>query len=401
MSTRPKSEWVTAEKHHEPYVSHEEFQRIQELIASHRRDVRPPIGNGPGELQGLLWCGPCDGRMNTLYWRHVGGHRSPSYSCRRADAEGNYLHQTQLITRLLDEAVREAVLSALTPVTIEAAVAVIDRKQAAETDVVRTQRRQIQHAEDQVEVAKQRHKDADPSHKAVKAELEAEWEQAIHRRDELKRRLATADAPQSKGISRLMAEELVALTRDVRVLWNAETTTNQDRKQLLHTALSRVIVRGVGEEAIELEIVWSGGLRQTIRALRSKGVDRLIIQKRGQGKACQLIADELNGTGQRDVYGKPFSAVSVRQRIHSLGINLKIERTAMMALLHKLLCERAGVSLVLHELQAQMPKAAPRTTKKLKLEILKLRHGVPNVPALPPDVVAWVRSRKFWLPAQS
>src|SRR5437870_3147453 len=156
MSTRPQSEWVTAANHHEPYVSHEEFQRIQELIASHRRDVCPPIGNGPGELQGLLWCGPCDARMNTLYWRHEGGHRSPSYSCRRVDAEGNYLHQTQLITRLLDEAVREAVLSALTPVTIEAAVAVVERDQAAATDVVRTQRRQIQHAEDEVAMARQR-----------------------------------------------------------------------------------------------------------------------------------------------------------------------------------------------------------------------------------------------------
>jgi len=334
--------------------------------------------------------------MNTLYWRHEGGHRSPSYSCRRADAEGNYLHQTQLITRLLDEAVREAVLSALTPVTIEAAVAVVEQEQAAVTDVFRTQRRQIQHAEDQVEIARQRYKDADPSHKAVKAELESEWEQAIHRRDELKRSLGATDARQRKAISRVTAQELVELTRDVRMLWNAETTTNQDRKQLLHTVLNKVIVRGIGEEAVELELIWSGGLRQPVWALRSKGVDRLIIQKRRQGKACQLIADELNGTGQRDAYGKPFSATSVRQRVHTLGINLKVERQAMMSLLRTLLCDGATANGVLHELQARTPRAAPRTHEKLKKEILRLRHGIQGVPALAADAVAWARSRKFW-----
>src|SRR5438067_2187409 len=144
MSTRPENEWIAAKNHHEPYLSHEEFQRIQELLASGRREVRPPIGNGPGELQGLLWCGPCDARMNTLYWRHEGGHRSPSYSCRRVDAEGNYLHQTQLITRLLDEAVREAVLSALNPVRIEEAIAVVEKEQEAATSGMQTQRRQYQ-----------------------------------------------------------------------------------------------------------------------------------------------------------------------------------------------------------------------------------------------------------------
>lgn len=334
--------------------------------------------------------------MNTLYWRHEGGHRSPSYSCRRVDADGNYLHKTQLITRLLDEAVREAVLSALTPVTIEAAIAVVEQKRAAETDVVRTQRRQIQHAEDQVEIARQRYKDADPAHRAVKAELESEWEQAIHRRDELKRGIGATDAPQRKTISPVTVQELVALTRDVRMLWNAETTTNQDRKQLLHTVLSRVIVRGVSEETIELELIWSGGLRQTVSALRSKGVDRLIIQKRRQGKACQLIADELNAAGQRDAYGKPFSATNVRQRVHTLGINLKVERQEMMSLLHTLLCDRATANRVLHELQARTPRVAPRTHAKLKNEIVRLRHGIPGVPLLPQDAVAWARSRSFW-----
>jgi hypothetical protein len=397
MPTRPENEWVIAKSHHEPYLSHEEFQRIQEVLASGRREVRPPIGNGPGELQGLLWCGPCDTRMNTLYWRHEKGHRSPSYNCRSVDANGDYRHQTQIITRLLDEAVREAVLSALTPTTIEAAIAIVEQEQAATMDIARTQRRQIQHAEDQVEAARHRYMEADPAHKAVRAELASEWEHAIHRRDELRRGLG-ANTMHRKTISRVTAQELVALTQDVTMLWNAATTTNQDRKQLLQTVLSKVIVKERSEEAIDLELVWSGGLRQSTRVLRSKGVDHLIIGKRRQGKTSQLIADELNSVGQRDAYGKPFSAANVRQRIHTLGVNLKVERQTMMSLLHTLLCNRTTAPEVLHELQSRTPRAAPRTRNKLKIEILQLRHGFRGVPPLPPDAIAWARSGTFWAP---
>jgi hypothetical protein len=396
MPIRPRNEWVIAHSHHEAYVSHEEFQRIQDLLASARRDVRPPLGNGPGELQGLLWCGPCDGRMNTLYWRHEKGHHSPSYSCRRVDADGNYLHQVQLITRVLDDAVRGAVLSALTPTTIEAAIAVIEQQHASTTDILRTQRRQVQHAEDEVEAAKRRYKEADPANKAVRAELGLEWEQALHRRDELKRSFSSTGSSERKAITRVTAEELVELTRDIRMLWNAETTTNQDRKQLLQTVLSKVYVRAVAEDAIELELVWSGGLRQSVRALRSKGVNRLIIEKRRHGSTSQRIAEELNADGLRDAYGKPFSATSVRQRIHTLGISLKVERQTMMFTLHVLLCKRAGAAEVLHDLQSRTPRAAPRTHEKLKIEILRLRRGFPGAPALPPDAVAWARSRSFW-----
>lgn len=396
MPTRPEHEWVVAKNHHEAYVSREEFQKIQEILAAGRAAVRPPIGNGSGELQGLLWCGQCNARMNTLYWRHEAGHRSPSYSCRRMDENGKCLHRKQLLARLIDEAVREAVLSTLTPTTIEAALAAVQKELAATSDVLQTQRRQVQHAEDQVESARQRYLDADPSFKAVRAELASEWERAIHRRDELKRGLQAASGRQHRTIIRVTADELVALTRDIRMLWTAETTTSHDRKQLLQTVLSKVIVTGSSEEGVDLELVWSGGLRQPLRALRVKGIDSVVIQKRRDGKSCQDIADELNAAGYRDGYGRRFSASSIRQRIHTLGINMKVERQAMLSHLYQLLCKHAGADEILRELRARAPRAAPRTRNKLQLEILRLRHGVATIPALPPEAVAWVRSRNFW-----
>src|SRR6266705_5468645 len=57
------------------------------------------------------------------------------------------------------------------------------------------------------------------------------------------------------------AVELLRLTKDVRALWAAPATTNEDRKRLLRTVLSRVVVLAVTEAAFDIEVIWVGGHR--------------------------------------------------------------------------------------------------------------------------------------------
>lgn len=80
---RPAHEWVEKLDRHEPYVSREAWQRIQEMLASRRPTLRPLTGRGPGLLQGLLRCGVdgCERWMKTHYWGRDGIARTATYCC--------------------------------------------------------------------------------------------------------------------------------------------------------------------------------------------------------------------------------------------------------------------------------------------------------------------------------
>ena len=64
------------------------------------------------------------------------------------------------------------------------------------------------------------------------------------------------------------ADELIRLSANVRELWNAKTTTNEDRKRLLRTVLSEVIVKAISSDALDVELVWVAGLRSPLRVPR-------------------------------------------------------------------------------------------------------------------------------------
>ena len=69
----------------------------------------------------------------------------------------------------------------------------------------------------------------------------------------------------------LTAEERTAITelsRDLPAIWSAETTTNQERKQLLRMAIESVQVDGISQAGqIEVQIRWRSG---TITSLQRK-----------------------------------------------------------------------------------------------------------------------------------
>ena len=62
----PQSGWLVVHKHHDAYVTWEEWEEIQALLASRRVTRRPPIGNGPALLQGILWCDRCTRWIRTI-----------------------------------------------------------------------------------------------------------------------------------------------------------------------------------------------------------------------------------------------------------------------------------------------------------------------------------------------
>ena len=132
--------------------------------------------------------------------------------------------------------------------------------------IQRAHARQIQQAEDDVARARRQWQMVDPDHQLVKADLESRYEAALERLQKLRLDVQQPGAAVAR-VTDVDAEELVRLSSNIPKLWHAETTSNEDRKRLLRIVLSAVIVKEINRDAVDLELVWVGGLRSPIHVL--------------------------------------------------------------------------------------------------------------------------------------
>ncbi len=378
------SESITVPAHHEPYVSHQEWQAIQAALASRRPTVRPPVGRGPALLQGLLWCVRCQRWMQTVYHEREGTRRAPRYSCWIVDHTEKHLHGLSCSARLADPQVVTHVLKALHPLGMQAALRAIEAHEVEQTTITKAQSRLLQQVEDDVAEARGRYRLVDPQHARVKADLEGRLEHTLEHLDTLKRQIADTRLAVPAMLTTEDAAELVTLANHIEELWSAPTTTNEDRKRLLRTVISRVLVHEATEDVLKLEIVWVGGLTERCQVLRYGGVDDLIRALWEAGKDAQAIADELRARRIRSRFGQWLSKQNIHVRLCQHGLTRRADRVKALVLVRSFLLEGRSRREILEHLRREaLPRSGPWTSSRVAQAISDLRRGVAGIEPLP------------------
>ncbi len=382
IEPRPDTEWTVSEGHHDAYVTKEDWRMITAALAARRPAVRPIVGKGDALLQGLLRCGECQRWLRTEYSVRDGQARGASYVCRPIDQEGKPLHRVGGSARLLDQVVVREILAKLVPAEIDHALTVIDSATFEEKAIQRSHQRQLQQAEEEAERAHRTFQQVTESSRRVRIAAEQKWEQALEHLETLQRELARTTPPMPVTITPGDAAELRALTQRIPELW--AVATNEERKQLLRTVVTEIIVQAVTKEAVDLEIVWSGGLRQRLRALRPAGVDQVVAAARKTGKDPATIAKELRGTDIATRRGTPMQRHAVYGALKRVGLSPAEQRRHVLALIRQLVIDRHPRPEMLKIVQGQAPPAlGPWTRQRLNQYVTKLYRGVPGVPPLP------------------
>ena len=275
----PLEEWsVCLPEHHPGYVPWEEYLATRERL---RANVRPR-GEGGGAaregqalLQGLARCGRCGRRMQVAY--SGSGGRVVRYACVR----GHQLHATERACQSLgglrvDRAVAEAFLEAVTPAGMRASAGAIEVLERQHAERLRGQRLALERAEFEADRARRQFDACEPEHRLVARTLEQRLEQALAKVECERRQLAALEQARPAPLTAEERSALARLARDLPRLWHAKTTTDRDRKELLRTLLSEVVVT-VREPArlAELELVWEGGARSELQVrLNRRGAER-------------------------------------------------------------------------------------------------------------------------------
>lgn len=288
----------------------------------------------------------------------------------------------------------ERVLQAFRPFELQEVLAVIETTRTEQTSVERTRRRQLERAEDEVNQAHQAYLRAGRQHGRVLVALETKYEEALAALDQVK---ATINA-ESRDVVEMLgpadADELLRLSSRFRDLWEATTTTNEDRKRLLRLMLAEIVVREADKTKAELELVWAGGRRELVRVLRSQGVDAYVREQTLAGKRATTITKDLQLAAVITSTGRPMNLNVVSSKLGRLGLRPRMEWLSTLRLIRQELLEKKQHGEILLLLKERAPRLGPWNAQRLSNVIRRLRKGITGIDHLPEDLPGELEERQ-------
>jgi hypothetical protein len=205
--------------------------------------------------------------------------------------------------------------------SLQVATHVLDQ---VEQDLI-VQRRQrelqLEQARYEVRLAQRQYDTVDPSNRLVAAELERRWNEKLERVAQLERTYTQAEREAEWNLTAEERAAITELSRDLPAIWSAETTTNQERKQLLRMAIDSVQLDGIRQAGqIEIQIHWRSGAITSLSEKRSAPGERSLktpaeavsrIHEMAPRRTYEEIAASLNRASLRSAFGRLFTSQHV------------------------------------------------------------------------------------------
>ncbi len=316
-----RDQWqVIIENHFDGYITWEKYMANQDRLSANNRPRRHRPGTGAiregsALLQGIARCGHCGRKLATHY---SGKNSTPGYHCAGktlVNGRGQYCLNIGGVQ--IDRAVAEAFVEALTPAALDAALgAEADITNEFDTTIAQHQRT-IERLGYETQKAERRYLAVDPDNRLVARGLETEWEQRLRQLQDAETELADRQRRRPQALTGDQRDQIRRLADDIDQIWSADTTTDRDRKELLHTLLEEVTIRLEREQRrADLTLRWKGGtitdiaiaLRRPQPKIRTDDDTIALIERLAAHYPDSIIAGILNRQGRLSATGQRFSA---------------------------------------------------------------------------------------------
>ena len=212
----------------------------------------------------MLVCGVCGRRLGVRYTGNGGIY--PIYQC-------IWRHREALAPKAclsvpaspLDQAIAERLVCAITPVTIELALAALTSLEQRDHEIGAQWRMRIERARYEADLAERRYEAVDPANRLIAATLEQRWNDAMQRLQELEAEFAAFERQTMRTVTAEQKRQILQLAGDFPNLWAASTTTGRDRKRILRLLVRDITVtKGSEPKIVRLQICWQGGATETL-----------------------------------------------------------------------------------------------------------------------------------------
>ena len=341
---RRREEWeVLIRDHHDGYISWEEYDRNQKIIAGNANMkgtmVAGSVRNGGGILVGLLRCGHCGRKLKVLH--HA--RRDTRYICNR---EMDYASDKKCIAfnnMRVDAAVSAEVLRAISPLGIDAALQLIADREQASGERLRQSEMALQQARYEVTHARRQYDAVDPDNRLVASELERRWNERLAAAARLEEQIRSLQNEQPRVLCDDERAALLALADDLPRLWSHPAASSETRKRILRAVLKEIIVT-VEASRLRLVLHWQGGDHTRLEVAKNRtGQNRWktdvetvqLVRDLARILPDHSIAPLLNRLGIRSAKGQSWTQLRVRnfRSVHRITVYREGERAARRELI--------------------------------------------------------------------
>jgi len=264
---QPQEEWTCLiQDAHEGYISWDEYQANQQILADNARaysnDRRPPPREGPALLQGIILCGRCGKRMSPRY-NHHRGQMTPQYMCQRDKIEHGQSKDCQRIPgAAIDKAIGDLLVSMINNQNIDVAIAVRRELQSRLDEADRLRYQQVERCRYETDLARQRYMKVDPDKRYVAEVLEAEWNEKLRALDEAQSSYEAARERDASTLDHDHTAALKSLPRDFSAVWEDTSLANRDRKRMVRLLIEDVTL--LKDTKVTCHIRFKGGSCKTL-----------------------------------------------------------------------------------------------------------------------------------------
>lgn len=313
--------------HHEGYITWDEYQANQSLIAQNANMkgamVRGSAKSGEALLVGLLRCGRCGCKLYVAYTTHH-GYR---YECHDSKGTAGICcasfggwHADQLISH--------EVLQRLTPFGIQASLEAAEQIASVGDERVQQKELALERVRYEMQRAQRNYEAVDPLNRLVSAELERRWNDAMATHAQAQEELETLREKPGRTLSASTQEELLRLGTDLPRVWSHPAASPEIKKRILRIVLMEIVVTR-DDSKIRLVLHWQGGDHSELQyAKRGKGQHRFTTDSKTieiMGKLARVLSDEaiaalLNRRGIRTAHGDTWTARRVCSQRNDRGI---------------------------------------------------------------------------------
>ncbi len=192
---------------------------------------------------------------------------------------------------------------------------------------------QVERTRYEAERAERRFRSVEPENRWVARTLETDWENKLQDQRAAEAGLSRQEQEQRLQLTAGQREQIRALGSDLKRVWDAPTTTDRDRKELLRSLLEEVKIDVLPEESkahlvlrwktsavSELDVIWRVARVATVRT----DEDTIeLLRRLAVHHPDTVIAGVLNRQGRKTARGESFTA----NRVASLRCHWKIPRS--------------------------------------------------------------------------
>lgn len=320
----PPSQWaVLIHEHHEGFIDRATYEANQARIGT---NVRPrahqpggAVREGAALLQGVASCGHCGRKLRTQY---PGRNARPGYYCPGKNiVNGRGVYCLNIGGVQIDHAVADALLQALKPAAFEATLQATQQLESDHDAALAQWRLAVERTRYEAERAERRYRAVDAENRLVARGLEAQWEQRLSELEQAHAELDRKSQLRPRTLSPEDYQRIRALSADLKRVWDAPSTTDRDKKELLRTLLEEVIIAVRRDEfRAHLTLRWRGGMiteldvhlpRLNPARVRTDEDTVELVRRLAVHYPDGVIAGILNRQGRKTVRAERFTANQV------------------------------------------------------------------------------------------